>query len=239
MQEKIESIKITDNLTLKSRTCYSISHIRSAALFSRLSADVEKTFDGKYSEELDIKQNAYVTGTVLAAVSFLEATINELFADVYDKIPDVVNQLEQMAIHQMSEMWKLEVPKTASFKILQKFQIALTLARKPLFDAGKSPYQDVDCLIKLRNALVHYEPEWTINISDTEKITVQKFEKILKGKFQLNPLTGEGNSFFPDKCLGHGCAEWAVKSSIMFADEFFLRMRLKPTYDHVRSCILT
>jgi hypothetical protein len=97
----------------------------------------------------------------------------------------------------------------------------------------------VDCLIKLRNALVHYEPEWTINISDTEKITVQKFEKILKGKFQLNPLTGEGNSFFPDKCLGHGCAEWAVKSSIMFADEFFLRMRLKPTYDHVRSCILT
>jgi hypothetical protein len=71
MQEKIESIKITDNLTLKSRTCYSISHIRSAALFSRLSADVEKAFDGKYSEELDIKQNAYVTGTVLAAVSFL------------------------------------------------------------------------------------------------------------------------------------------------------------------------
>lgn len=199
-----------------------------------MSADVEKAFDGKYSDELYCKQMAYVTGAVLASVSFLEATINELFVDAQDKVPTVVNQLHPEAISQMSEMWKLGVPKTASFKIMQKFQIALTLTRKPLFDAGKPPYQDVECLIKLRNALIHYEPEWTINSSDTEEISIQKLEKILKSKFQLNPLAGMGNSFFPDKCLGHGCAEWAVRSSIMFTDEFFLRMGLKPTYDHVR-----
>jgi hypothetical protein len=188
------------------------------------------------------KQIAYITAAVFASVSFLEATINELFADAHDKVPTVVNQLQPETISQMSEMWKLMFPKPEmrklgvpkSSKILQKFQTALTLTRKPMFDSENSHYKDIDCLIKLRNALVHYEPEWITNSSDTEEDTIQKMEKILKGKFQLNPLAGIGNSFFPDKCLGHGCAEWAVRSSMMFADEFFLRMGLKPTYDHVR-----
>jgi len=248
MHEKVvikDSIKFTANLTLKSRTYYSIYHIKSAAHFSKLSADVEKAFDGKYSDELYCKQMAYVTGAVFASVSFLEATINELFVDAHDKIPTVVNQLHPEAISQLSEMWKLGVPKLEMLKlgvpkaskILQKFQTALTLNKKPLFDAGKQPYKDIECLIKLRNALVHYEPEWITNSSDTEEITIQKLENILKGKFQLNPLAGMGNSFFPDKCLGHGCAEWTVRSSIMFTDEFFLRMGLKPTYDHVRVCL--
>ena len=30
----------------------------------------------------------------------------------------------------------------------------------------------------------------------------------LRGKFVLNPLTGKGNPFYPDKCLDHSYAAW-------------------------------
>ena len=31
-------------------------------------------------------------------------------------------------------------------------------------------------------------------------------------------------SFFPDRCLGYGCAKWAIVSARAFADEFYNRM---------------
>jgi hypothetical protein len=62
---------------------------------------------------------------------------------------------------------------------------------------------------------------------------------MLQGKFNLNPLTGAGNPFYPDKCLGHGCAEWAVNSSIKFVDEFFEKLGSTPVFDHVREQLKT
>jgi hypothetical protein len=56
---------------------------------------------------------------------------------------------------------------------------------------------------------------------------------MLGGKFIANPLTGQDNPFYPDKCLGHGCAEWAVNSSVKFNDDFFSRMGLLSSYDPV------
>lgn len=103
------------------------------------------------------------------------------------------------------------------------------------------PYQDVDLLIKLRNALIHYEPESIISISDIpdKPVTEHKFEKRLQYKFKLNPLTGPGNPFYPDKVLGHGCCEWAIKNCISFTDEFFERIDAKPTYEHVKDRLST
>ena len=65
---------------------YSVNHIQSAALFSRLSSNIEKKIDGKDSSELSDEHWAYVTGAIFFAVSFLEATINELFSDTADDI---------------------------------------------------------------------------------------------------------------------------------------------------------
>ncbi len=143
----------------------------------------------------------------------------------------------------MAEMWKLEVPRTANYKILQKYQIALVLAQKQIFDPGNLPYQDVNLLVKLRNSLVHYEPEWVKSPASDDfgpdDIHTYAYEKKLRGKFLPNPLTGQGNPFYPDKCLGHGCAEWAVNSSVIFADAFFSRMGLLSPYDHIRDRLNT
>jgi len=234
-----ESVAIKESITVTKRTYYSISHVQASAQFARLSAKIERTYE-KRSDEVFHEHRAYVTGSIFASVSFLEATINELFADTVDNL-EAVKQLNPEVRALMADMWKLKVPRTARYSTLEKFQIALILARKQQFDTGQSPYQDVALLVELRNALVHYEPEWVTTISEAEPeaVTIQKLEKKLEGKFQLNPMTGEGDTFFPDRCLSHGCAKWAVTSSVKFADEFFSRMGLPPPYDHVRSRMKT
>jgi hypothetical protein len=121
--------------------------------------------------------------------------------------------------------------------ILEKYEIALVLLRKPGFDVARSPYQEVSILAQLRNAIVHYQPVWVMGSSpnQAEKIAEHRFEKSLRGRFPLNPLTSDNKPFFPDKCLGHGCAAWAVASAISFADEFFAKTGLTPPYEHVRT----
>lgn len=45
--------------------------------------------------------------------------------------------------------------------------------------------------------------------------------------------------FFPDRCLRYGCADWAVKSSVSFADKFSVRIGLPVPYDFLRSRLET
>jgi hypothetical protein len=137
-------------------------------------------------------------------------------------------------------MWKGEIVGRAGYPILEKFQLALALAGKDLFDRGKRPYQEVALLVRLRNALVHYVPEWVTYVSpETEALENQGIKESLSGKFELNPLRGPADPFFPDRCLAYGCAKWAVTSCIEFADEFFSRMGLPRPYDHIRPRLNT
>lgn len=225
------------SISIKSRTYFSIQHLQSAALFARNAYNIEAHYSGGPSDESFSQHRAYVTGSILSSVFFLEAAINELFADTVDANSEIVKKLNPSVTKLMATLWKLEVPRTANFKILQKFQIALALAQKEIFDVKAPPYQDVNLLVKLRNDLVHYEPEWVKlpSSADFESDDIHRYEKKLRGKFKVNPLTGQGNPFYPDKCLGHGCAAWAVNSCIKFTDAFFTRIGLPPSYDHIRD----
>lgn len=232
--EANDEVRIKESVSIAVRTYFSINHILSAAHFSRLSAKLEKSYTGKPSEDLHFENMAYVTGCIFAAVSSLEAMINELFTDIADHPDSHLSIVGKRTGALMATMWNLGVPRTATYPILRKYQIALILADKEVLESDKQPYQDVDLLIELRNALIHYEPETVLAYSDEGKVDIQKFEKKLKGKFSTNPLA-LGHAFFPSKCLGHGCAKWAVNSTIEFADEFFRRMGIPSPHDHVRA----
>lgn len=63
-----------------------------------------------------------------------------------------------------------------------------------------------------------------------------KLERSLTGKFRLNPLATypEGSRpdnplvpFLPNRCLGDGCALWALSSSVASPEEFFTRMEME------------
>jgi hypothetical protein len=207
------------------RKYFSIQHVQSAALFTSLAYETEKSYNGVFSEDITSKHTAYVTGGILFSVFALEAFINEFFSDATEENSRLSKELDNDTINLLSQMWIHGVPRTANFPIIRKFQIALTLCKKDQFDLGISPYQDVNCLIGLRNSLVHYEPE-TIKLPDSDDFDdsdIHKYERQLSGKFALNPITGAGNAFYPDKCLSHGCAEWAVISCSKVISEFMVR----------------
>ena len=230
--------------TVRARAYLSTYHLRAADRLAKDSGSAENAFrgdpapiGGKPPQEIQdalFEHRGYVTGAILAGVAFLEALINELFLDVVDyeaaepkpappDPPTPVHQLPPPGRERMAKMWLYGIEK---LRMLRKFEAALTLAEKQVFDRGAAPYQDVPLLIALRNKLVHFQPEWSGGEAD------RNFEQRLEGKLSLHPWFegSPGNPFFPDKCLGHGCAEWAVSTSLRFADEFCSRMGITPNY---------
>ena len=230
-----------ETVTVKSRLYLSMQHIQSAALFARRSGQIERKYDGNFSNELLTEYWADITASIFAAVSFLEATINELFADATEEYSEYPKSLNLNTKALMADMWKKGIPRTSRYRILEKFDIALTLARKPTFDVGKPPAQDVDLIVKLRNRLIHYEPEWMTNETMTSSMsaTEKKLDRSLRGKFPTSPLMSKSSPFFPNRCLSYGCARWAVESSLAYSDEFYKNLGVSAPYEHIRQYLRT
>jgi hypothetical protein len=181
------------------------------------------------SPRFDIKHRAHVTNALLTCVAFLEAAINELFQDVCDGHDSYTKTLDAQSQSAMRVFWQFTEDRNRSaFSILDKYQISLSLLRMPIFSTGQQPYQDVYLLCQLRNELVHYKPK------SLGAEAHHKLEEKLRGKFPTKGLMrAVGNPWFPDVCLGHGCAEWAVQASQCFADAFFHQIDVAPNYQRV------
>jgi len=228
-----DATEIRESFQIWFRTYFSIQHIQASALFARKAYQLEQQYSLNNAGTVLSEHQAYVTGAIFSSVSFLEANINELYSDCADSHQK--NGLDSQTIAIMGKLWNRGILRPA--RLLEKYELALDIASREGFDRGSSPYQDVKLLIELRNSLIHYKPE-TILARATPPSDVNelhKIEKRLKGKFQINPLAAPGNPFYPDKCLGHGCAQWAVNKSMEFADLFYVKMGVKPPYDHVRD----
>jgi len=78
--------------------------------------------------------------------------------------------------------------------------------------------------------LVHFKPEW-----DNDQKKHRKIEEKLHGRFELNPFWPKDNPiFFPFKCLSHGCASWAVRSSMNFILQFFALIGVDAETDFIK-----
>lgn len=231
-----EDIEATTKVQV--RSYFSIQHILSAAYLSKQLIKFEKTISHENNNDDDlIDYRSLAVSTILCCTSFLEANINELFMDASENPNGIIKDLPKSTIKRLSKMWNRGIPRTASYPILEKYQIALALSNKKEFDLGTLLIQNITALIKLRNALIHYEPESVITKDITQENSIvkkQRLEQQLKGKFKLNPYTGIDNPFFPDKCLSLGCALWALNSSINFTDEFFMKLGIVPTYQRIK-----
>jgi len=219
------------SVTASVRTNLSIHHILAAALFSRLSARIERDNTNKLlSEELATEHRAYVVGAVIAAVASMESYINEVYLDAVEKILRTFKGLDPRIPELLAELW-LTMERAP---ILHKYQVALIASGKPKFNRGQPPYQGADSLIKLRDALVHYKPEW-----DTDQRIHRNIEHRLRSGFKLNPFAPTNAAFFPKRCLGHGCAQWAVATSLQFIEDFSSRMGLSPRFGSRQSRLET
>ena len=224
-----------------SRSYMSTHFLLAANRLTKQSNEAEQEFRGdpapirdRTSEERQealVVHRTYVLGAIVNSFAFLEAHINELFVDTKDEEPVGPAQELGAAARYLAAAWRSgDIDR---LPLLTKYQAALILAGKFPFDPGAQPYQSLDVLRQLRNALVHYEPE-------TRGSHPNKFEARLQSQqFPLHPwYERSANPIFPDKCISHGCADWAFSSSLVFADAFCSKMGIKPNYQYFRRQLM-
>lgn len=224
------------SLMLVTRKYLSVDHICTGAGLARQCAELETRV---VSRELIRDENLpwwdfrYAAASVTACVSFLEANINELYNDACDK-PHELTALSALETGNLAAQWSGYKQKN-SWRLMDRFQDALVCAGRTKFDMGKKPCQPVKILTRLRHFLVHYQTE-SISTPQQRRKVARDIEQTLKGQhFEPNRFIAAGNPFLPDRCLGYGCAKWAVDSSLAFVDEFNDRMGLPANYERVRE----
>jgi hypothetical protein len=188
-----------------------------AQYFARRAADIEAGGSDALQGEDFIAHHSSVTGALMHAVAFLEALVNEVLTDAAEGKTTAVRGLTPT---QVAEVRKLvALPQTNRLSVLEKYDaLHVILIGTPL-DKSKDPYQSVQLLVKLRNALVHFFPESLPSESTRgESDEIHRLEKSLRHRFADNQRTGPGNPWYPDKCLGAACAQWAIDSARVFTD---------------------
>ena len=234
-----------DESPIQFRDCFSVRYIQSAALLCQLAYAIEQEYREakEIPADLQLRHEVFVLNSVLSSVSFLESTINELYADAADEAYYYADEKHEALLRQIGEKWKNEKNFDRA-PLLSKYQKILIIAGMPSFDEGDPAFANLRILIEIRNHLMHYTREWMVignggGRCAGEETTGGKFEKSVIKKFATNPLALKNQPFFPDKCLGHGCAEWAVVNSLIFTDEFFRRLELPAPYEGIRCEMMT
>jgi hypothetical protein len=232
-------------LTLEHRPILSIEHIRSAAYLARLAAEIERDEKAKTDSGDFVGHRAAVTGAIFACVAFLEATVNEVYADAADFDLSLLQRgMKEDELKLLVRIWTVRT--TRRLPLFTKYDLALSVSGRNPIPRGKEPYLTVLLVQFLRNRLVHFSPDWTV-VSSPEEIEPPDVEKRLRGRFPESPLArpiealgGRAPApFFPSRCLSHGCASWAVVGALAFADEFFNRLGVTPRYHDEKNRLTT
>lgn len=196
-----------------------------------LAAAIEAAHSGP--SRFDLRHRGYVLSAVLAAEGFLEAMVNELFQDAVDEHnlsgDGYLAPLSTDTHLLMARMWQA-MDGGRGLGPLDKYDLLLAAVGMASLDRGRQPYQDAQMLVKLRNAVAHYQPELLFT-DVSHRMAAQ-----LGGKFSANVLmAGAGNPWWPDHCLGAGCAAWAIQTATALADHVANAVGITPNYQRTRQ----
>ncbi|MFI5720948.1 hypothetical protein [Nocardia sp. NPDC051750] len=197
-----------------------LQHLWTALHMARLCHERESELLQLGARSPDTEHQALAMTAVISAVSLVETYINEVYAVAADDnkvLRQQIDGIDNHAADLLGLVWNGTDMAAEKWSILDKFQFGLAVAGKPKMDSGVNPSQNMKRLIKLRNALVHFKPEWQVHD------VAHKVEKDLKGIFADNQLYS-GAPWFPAVCLAAGCAKWACDTSSAFVDAWSREM---------------
>lgn len=190
-------------------------HMFSAYHFAENARALERGATDEITQEEKWNHRALVTGSILTAAAFLEASINELYLELQNLSQSGQPRLPPRELALLLRVW----PEVKGSPILHKYQVALSISDADTYDESKTPFVDADSVIRLRDALLSCTTEW-----EDSRGRHRTLEKRLRTKFPVSTLVSADAPWFPDRCLGAGCARWAVKTAQVFSDDFSHRM---------------
>jgi hypothetical protein len=194
---------VTLAATGRTRTNFAVQHLLVAARLAREVNTVEaENVGAEFGPFYDIVLGSSAGCVVLAAAS-LESYANETFAD----------RSEHFSSHDqlvLDLLWQEYEQKG----VLDKFDLALRLRTGRTLDRGTHGSQAVDRLIRLRNALMHFKPEWVDEADEHAKLSSR-----LEGYVGRSPWLLD-EPLFPRAWATGSSAAWAVASVVSFVAAF-------------------
>lgn len=208
----------TLNATMRTRVNLSLHHLFAACRFATRLQAIEQEhlgqeFGGFWEEAL---HNAL--GVATLTVATLECYANEM----YFEGSILGNALTPAAAHELAQLIDKE-------SVLRKYSMALAVRADKQLDFGCDPVQNVDALIRLRNAVVHFRPEWF-----GEEGKHQKLSKVLQHRFSPSPFL-LNEPIFPRSWASASFATWALNSTVSFLDHFYAEIGLVCPLDQFRT----
>ncbi len=188
-----------------------------------------------YLEHYKVEHTALSHSSVLLSSCLLEDAINDLFCDSKYMV-NSLGDLSSEVILKLCKSWDEDISKNRIYGILKKYTIALSLINSSSFDKGKGIYQEVSCLIDLRNALYHNISEVLLDDKDGTTISSKLYNK-LHNKFSVKRGLENAEPFFPGTCFGAGCAKWSAITSVNFIRDFYRKAGLVLKLDHINKII--
>ncbi|MFZ3209127.1 MAG: hypothetical protein WA140_09880 [Geobacteraceae bacterium] len=196
--------KATVSATLRTRTNLALHHLFAACRFASQIEQIERENSGQpfgsFWEE--ILHNSL--GVATLTVASMESYANEMYFEGSIIIPSLNPAIAQ----EIAEIIDTQ-------NILRKYSIALSMRAGKRLDFGVPQVQNADALIKLRNAVVHFRPEWS-----GEQGKHDKLSKILMHKFAHSALF-QGEPMFPRAWASHSFAVWALSTTVEFLEYFY------------------
>lgn len=192
------------------------------------------------------EHHAFASSAIIMSALGLEAFVNELFADCEAAGAGNLfglsgDQAEKLALvwspPQLNSEPGSSSTKYANFQresAFRKYDRVLTALSLPALDKSAKPVMAMQTLMELRHALAHYKLAAHTAGVQGERSALSKLEKELQEYFvdhdqpNHNPMTGEHNSYFPDRVIGHAVAEWSVQTAIAFLLHVQARLSVTP-----------
>jgi hypothetical protein len=225
--EHDDRINIRNDVSLTARVGvwqpFAAQHLWAARLMTRLCRERENRRVAEGLTGVDFQVRSFAVTAIMESVATLEARVNEVWEAAASTELAAKPTVEGLTDETIDLLCVLR--RTASLErslsTLEKFDVVLACARKPATDKGRRPYQHVEPLIRLRNALVHFTPE--MHWSDE----VHYVEKRIAHLLPSNPLLDASTRpWFPNQPLCAGVAEWAWRACKLFVDEWEAQLGL-------------
>ncbi len=195
--------------TVRTRVNLGLHHLFAACRFATRLSAIEQEYAGHpfggFWEE--ILHNAL--GVAMLTVASLESYANEMYFE--GSILDTA--LPPTAAQELAVLIDKE-------SVLRKYSMALAVRAGKKLDFGSSPAQDIDALIRLRNAVVHFRPEWF-----DEQNKHDKLSRLLQNKFEPSAFLAN-EPIFPRAWASSSFTTWALRSTVTFLEHFYAEIGL-------------
>lgn len=179
-----------------------------ARYFADQAAKIEA--QSEVDQAMQTQHRAYVVAAIMQSTAALESEASQIVA--YGPGHHLGTNLTDLEAQKFLSPLADEIDKTP---VVRRYEMILHLLGKKPMDRKQETHGAAVLLIRLRNALVHYE-----SLPGPE-MDRQKLYKGLRSLRHKKPTFIQGNvNFFPFECLSAECAEWAWKAAKAFLTEF-------------------